>query len=64
MKRISKAGRTGDGIACPKCGGDQFQPVRSGTAKTVGVVTFGLGALLAPKSRVKCVTCGKKYLRG
>ena len=64
-RRISKAGKQTDaGIACPKCGGTQFKAKRSATAKTLGVVTFGVGAALAPKSQVKCVTCGKKYFRG
>ncbi len=30
----------------------------------VGGVTVGVGALLAPASRVKCVTCGTEYRRG
>lgn len=64
-RRISKAGnKTDAGLACPKCGGTSFKAKRSMTAKTVGVVTFGVGAALAPKSRVKCETCGKVFLRG
>lgn len=64
-RRLSKAGQHTDaGLACPKCGGTQFTAKRSATGKTVGVVTLGVGALLAPKTRVKCVTCGKSFIRG
>lgn len=64
-KKISKAGATDEGgIACPKCGGTQFTAKRSMKAKTLGVATVGVGAALAPKSQVKCVTCGKMYKRG
>ena len=50
--------------ACPKCGGDAFKAKRSRLAKVLLVPTVGVGALLAPKTRVKCVTCGTEYLRG
>ena len=64
-RRISKAGkRTDAGLACPKCGGTSFKAKRSAGAKTLGVLTVGVGAALAPKSRVKCETCGKVFLRG
>ena len=64
-KKISKAGNNnGDGIACPKCGGTQFTAKRSMKAKTLGVATVGVGAAVAPKSQVKCVTCGKMFKRG
>lgn len=56
---------------CPKCGGTQFTAKRSKKGKGVGIaigaVTLGLGAVavgLAPKSQVKCVTCGTMYKRG
>jgi len=63
-REISKVGSTASGVlACPRCGGAQFKAKRSGKAKMIGVVTIG-GALLAPKTRVKCVTCGTEYLRG
>ena len=56
--RISKVGnRDASGIHCPKCGGSQFTAKRSAGGKV------GLG-LLAPKTRVKCVTCGAQYTRG
>lgn len=64
-KKISKAGATNDGgIRCPKCGGQQFTAKRSKLGKTIGVATVGVGALAAPKSQVKCVTCGTMYKRG
>lgn len=56
--KISKVGVQGaGGLACPKCGGTQFKAKRSAGGKV------GLG-LLAPKTRVKCVTCGAQYTRG
>jgi len=56
--RISKVGmRDTGGLRCPKCGGNQFTAKRSPGGKV------GLG-LLAPKTRVKCVTCGAEYSRG
>jgi DNA-directed RNA polymerase subunit RPC12/RpoP len=63
-RRISKVGKTDEGIRCPKCGGGQFTAKRSAFGKTVGVATLGVGAVLAPKSQVKCVTCGKTFMRG
>lgn len=53
-KKLSKVADAG---ACPKCGGSQFVPKRSLKGKMAGGV-------LAPKSRVKCITCGKEYKRG
>jgi DNA-directed RNA polymerase subunit RPC12/RpoP len=56
--KISKVGVQGQaGLACPKCGGTQFKAKRSAGGKV------GLG-LLAPKTRVRCVTCGAQYTRG
>lgn len=50
------ADRSSGALACPSCGGTTFKPKRS-KAKFI----FGL---LAPRSRVRCVTCGKTYKRG
>jgi hypothetical protein len=56
--KISKVGVKGQaGLGCPKCGGTQFKAKRSAGGKV------GLG-LLAPKTRVRCVTCGAQYTRG
>lgn len=59
-KRLSKAGarsETGQ-LLCPRCGGASFGAKRSVKGKILG------GFLLAPKSRVKCQTCGEVYKRG
>lgn len=58
--KLSKAGGRGvDGtLRCPKCGGTNFKAKRSAKGKLLG------GFLLAPKSRVKCETCGKQFKRG
>lgn len=65
-KKLSKAADRDEGGAlhCPKCGGTQFESKRSGRGKALGVVTLGVGAVLMPKSRVRCVTCGKEFKRG
>lgn len=64
-KKISKAGDTSTGaLSCPHCGGQQFTAKRSKKGKTIGVITVGVGVLAAPKSQVKCVTCGKMFKRG
>lgn len=65
-KKISQVGSRGDDgtLRCPNCGGTSFDAKRSGKAKAIGVVTVGVGALLAPKSRVKCETCGTVFKRG
>ena len=56
--RISTVGvQGGGGLQCPKCGGSQFKAKRSAGGK----MTLGV---LAPKTRVKCVTCGTQYTRG
>jgi DNA-directed RNA polymerase subunit RPC12/RpoP len=56
--KISKVGiKGGTGVQCPKCGGTQFKAKRSAGGKV------GLG-VLAPKTRVRCVTCGTQYTRG
>jgi hypothetical protein len=49
--------RTVGGLACPRCGGTNFTAKRSAD----GVL---LGGVFAPKSQVKCVTCGKIFKRG
>ncbi len=49
--------RSAAGPRCPNCGGLSFVPKRSVIGKA------GLG-VLAPKSEVRCVTCGKTYRRG
>lgn len=67
MKRkLSKAADRDDAgtIRCPKCGGTQFESKRSFRGKAIGVATLGAGAVLAPKSRVRCITCGKEFKRG
>lgn len=58
-RNISKvANYGGDGtLRCPKCGGTNFTAKRS----MKGKIAVGL---LAPKTRVKCVTCGKMFKRG
>lgn len=57
-KKISKVGDRSSGVlACPKCGGTGFKAKRS----LMGKVALGV---LAPKTRVKCTTCGKEYDRG
>lgn len=63
--RLSEVGeRTAAGLACPKCGGTQFKAKRSAGGKALGAPLGGVGAMLAPKTRVKCVTCGTEYRRG
>lgn len=63
--KISEVADRSEGdVRCPKCGGTQFKAKRSGRGKVIGVATVGVGAVLAPKSRVKCVTCGTEYRRG
>ncbi len=42
---------------CPKCGGAQFQPMRSTARK----VMFGFASLLGSQNEVKCLGCGTKY---
>lgn len=57
-KKLSEAGKTDEGtLRCPKCGGANFTAKRS----VKGKMTAGV---LAPKSRVKCVTCGETFKRG
>jgi ssDNA-binding Zn-finger/Zn-ribbon topoisomerase 1 len=64
-RKISEVGtQTAAGLQCPKCGGTQFKAKRSAFGKTVGAVIALPLAALAPKTRVKCVTCGTTYHRG
>ena len=61
--RLDFSAISSDG-SCPKCGGSAFKAKRSAMAKVLLVPTVGVGTLLAPKSRVRCVTCGTEYRRG
>lgn len=70
---ISKVGtQTAAGLACPNCGGTQFEAKRSfgAKARAVALAPFvtpavaAAGLYLAPKSRVRCITCGTEYARG
>ena len=65
-QKISEVGdRTQNGLACPKCGGTQFKAKRSRRGKVLGTaITLGAGAVLAPKSMVRCTTCKTDYKRG
>lgn len=42
---------------CPRCGGTAFKAKRSVKGKVAG-------GLLAPKTQVKCTTCGLMFKRG
>jgi DNA-directed RNA polymerase subunit RPC12/RpoP len=57
------ADRSSGTAACPRCGGTDFTAKRSVKGKTVGFGLAGIGGLLAPKSQVKCVTCGEMFKR-
>ncbi len=53
--------RDKDGVPhCPKCGGTQFEAVRSTARKLM----WGFASLLAPADEVRCVLCGAKFNRG
>jgi uncharacterized protein with PIN domain len=59
---LAKSGRkkfsaVADQGRCPRCGGAAFKAKRSKKGK----VSAGL---LAPKTQVKCTTCGTMYKRG
>ena len=66
------AARTQHGqLICPNCGGAQFTAKRSALAKTIGIllcipllVPGLIVLLLAPKTKVRCVTCGTEFRRG
>jgi len=58
--------RDGQGtlVECPNCHGTAFRLVRSSTGLTAGFLIAGwLGALLAPRRQIRCVTCGATYPR-
>lgn len=65
-RKLSKAGTRDEqgSLHCPKCGSTSFEAKRSFRGKAIGVVTVGVGAVLAPKSRVRCTVCGKEFKRG
>jgi hypothetical protein len=64
-QKLSDAGtKTDGGLACPKCGGNQFTAKRSKKGKAIGFVLAAPLAFAAPKSQVKCVTCGTMFKRG
>lgn len=50
--------------ACPRCGGRSFKAKRSALGKSVGALFGGIGILLAPKSEVRCESCGQTFKRG
>lgn len=63
-RKITKVGRQPDGtIACPKCGGTQFEPCRSGAQKVDAILVIP-ALFFQKKANVRCVTCGKVYRRG
>lgn len=57
------ADRSSGVLACPNCRGSSFKAKRSFRAKALLIPTVGIGVLAAPKTRVKCITCGTEYLR-
>ncbi len=62
--KVRELAAVGQILACPKCGGTQFKAKRSARGKVIGTVTLGVGGVLAPKSRVRCVACKTECLRG
>jgi hypothetical protein len=63
QQKFSQASKDG---TCPQCGGTSFKAKRSGKGKFLASAG-GLNLItmpLAPKSRVKCTTCGTEYKRG
>lgn len=55
--RAGKATNAAGVLACTACGGSSFKAKRSVGGKMAG-------GLLAPKTRVQCVTCGAITTRG
>jgi len=55
FSQVAVATTTGE-ASCPKCHGTSFTAKRSRKGK----LKFGI---LAPKTQVKCVTCGAMFLR-
>lgn len=49
---------------CPRCGGPQFKAKRSKKGKAAGAVAGVLGILAAPKTQVRCESCGLMFKRG
>jgi hypothetical protein len=50
-------------LRCPNCRGTSFDPRRSAIGRVITTATLGLGALVTPKSRVRCDTCGRSFKR-
>lgn len=60
-RKISEVGTTTSaGLACPVCGGTDYNVKRSLKAKLM----LGLASLVIKASQVRCVTCGTVYQRG
>jgi hypothetical protein len=59
-KRFSVASLDG---SCPRCSGVGFTAKRSKKGKAVGALFGGLGILAAPKTQVRCNTCGTMFKR-
>ncbi len=63
-QQLSQAGvHTEQGIRCPNCGGTSFSQKRSKKGKSLWVVAAPL-VLIAPKSQIRCDTCGTMFKRG
>lgn len=70
---LSQVGRRNSEVVlvCPFCGSAQLETKRAAEAKLgggcLGACLCGpiglLGALLAPKSRVRCMACGREFER-
>lgn len=62
---ISQVGKVegATGLACPKCGGNQFKARRS-NGKRVALAPMAILTPLTSQNQVQCVTCGAKYGRG
>ena len=58
-KKVKRSASSLHGV-CPKCGGTQFEAVRSTKRK----VAFGLASLLAPANEVRCIMCKERFARG
>lgn len=55
---------SGAPTVCPNCGSSTFYRVRSSRGVMAGFLIFGwLGALFAPKSQIRCSSCGATYPR-
>jgi hypothetical protein len=49
---------------CPRCGGTSFKAKRRASEKFALGLVFLPAAALAPKSLVRCETCGMEFVRG